>query len=161
MAGREIVKEVNAPAEGFFDRLFASDEYAGNVPRVGNPMLDGGTSERWETKYGGGESYNGKILHASFNLNAKISIFICRDLLWIVDVRYAGKPDFWEFFNIQGEGMPLGACCSERSRHDLEPEKIEKILDTKIENCRFWDMVQARAKELYDQYQLSQKTKEE
>ena len=41
-----------------------------------------------------------------------------------------------------------GCCCSESSRHTLEPDKIEKILNTKIENCKFWDMVQKRAKEL-------------
>ena len=30
-------------------------------------------------------------------------------------------------------------------------DKIEKILNTKIPNCKFWDLVQARAKELYQQ----------
>ena len=125
--------------------------YEGNEP-VGNghKMLDGGESDRWSCKYGGGETYNGKILHADFSVNSKITIHIARDHLWIVDIRYAGKPDFWEYTNTEDEGFPGAPCCNERSRHALEAEKIDKILNTKIDNCIFWDIVQRRAKELYD-----------
>lgn len=138
----------------FFDRLFSGEAYDGNIPSAtGHTMVDGGTSDIWSTKYGGGETYNGKILHASFSLNAKVNIFICDNYLWIMDIRYVGKSDFWEFTNIKGEGFPGNPCCCERSRHSLEPEKIEQILNTKIKGCKFWDMVQARAKELYDLYQ--------
>ena len=62
-----------------------------------------------------------------------------------------GDSDLCEYTNIEGRGMPGCPCCSEKSRHELEPERIEKILNTKIENCKFWDLVQTRAKELYSQ----------
>lgn len=131
---------------------FKAEMYEGNIPcGKGHKMVDGGESDRWTTKYGGGETYNGEILNASFSLNHKITIYIVGKHLWIMDIRYAGKPDFWEYTNIEGMGFPGSPCCNERSRHSLEPEKIEQILNTKIENCKFWDMVQARAKELYAQ----------
>lgn len=131
---------------------FKAEMYDGNIPcGKGHKMVDGGESDRWTTKYGGGETYKDEILNASFSLNEKITIHIVESYLWIMDIRYAGKPDFWEYANIEGRGFPKYPCCNEKSRHGLEPEKIEKILNTKIENCKFWDMVQARAKELYSQ----------
>lgn len=130
---------------------FTEAMYDGNTPcGVGHQMVDGGESDRWSTRYGGGETYNGKVLNASFSLSTKITIYITGNHLWIMDIRYAGKPDFWEFTNIEGIGFPGSPCCDERSRHSLEPDKIEKILNTKIENCKFWNIVQARAKELYE-----------
>lgn len=131
--------------------MMTDEMWDGNSPcGYGHQMVDGGRSERWDTKYGGGETYQGKILHASFNLNCKISIFISGNGLHILDIRYSGRQAFWEYANMESMKLPGGPCCSERSRHTLEPEKIEKILNTKIKNCKFWDMVQARAKELYE-----------
>lgn len=130
---------------------FTDEMYDCNAPcGKGHEMIDGGVSDRWSTKYGNMESYNGEILHAEFSINHKITIYITGNHLWIMDIRYAGKTDFWEYTNIEGRGFPGSPCCSERSRHTLEPEKIESILNTKIENCKFWKMVQARAKELYE-----------
>lgn len=131
---------------------YTQDMYEGNAPcGKGQQVLDGNESDRWVCMYGSGESYNGEIIHIRFNLNQKISIYIIGNHLWIVDLRYSGKNDFWEYTNIEGLGYPGSPCCAKQSRHSLEPEKIEKILNTKIENCKFWDMVQARAKELYSQ----------
>lgn len=133
---------------------FTSEMWDGNAPcGFGHKMIDGGTGERWSMKYGGGETYKGEILCANFSLNHKISIFICGNGLHIMDLRYSGKPDFWEYANREDIKFPGSPCCSERSRHTLEPEKIESILNTKIENCKFWNMVQTRAKELYELHQ--------
>ena len=129
---------------------YTAEMWEGNEPEgEGYNMVDGGKSERWKTKYGGGETYKEQILCAEFNINQEITIFITDDCLWIMDNRYSGKSDFWEYVNIEGHGFPGFPCCTENHRHRLEPEKIEKILNTKIDNCKFWDMVQQRAKELY------------
>lgn len=137
---------------------FTDEMYYGNAPEIckGHKMVDGGVCDRWHTKYGYGESYKGKILTANFNINEKISIDIIYNCLWIQDMRYIGscKSDIWEYINVKGMKMP---CWSEKHLHSLEPEKIEKILNTKIKNCKFWDMVQARARELYSQGMISSK----
>lgn len=128
---------------------FNGEMYDGNIPcGKGHTMVDGGRSDRWSTQYGGGETYNGKILHASFSLNHKVSIFICGNTLHILDIRYSGKFDFWEYTNNSNMKQ---VTTNERYRHRLESEKIEQILNTKIKNCKFWDLVQERAKELYAQ----------
>lgn len=128
---------------------YTKEMWEGNIPAgKGHERVDGGFMDRWSCKYGGGESYQDIINNAEFSINYKITIYIVGSSLWIVDIRYAGKPDFWEYFNSDLK-MPGSPCCSESSRHTLEPDKIEKILNTKIENCKFWDMVQKRAKELY------------
>lgn len=131
---------------------YTAEMYDGNSPSgKGHQLVCGGYSDRWQTKYGGGESVNGDILFCEFNVNKKITIFITGNHLWIVDLRYSGKADFWEYTNIPGLGMPGEPCCCERSRHALEADKIREILNTKIENCLFWNMVQAKAKELYSE----------
>ena len=61
--------------------------------------------------------------------------------------RYKGKTDFWEYC-VNHCGMPGPPCVSETSRHKLEPEKLKKYLNSKFDNCKIWDMVQQRAKEL-------------
>ena len=128
---------------------FTKEMYDGNAPcRKGYRMIDGGESDSWTTKYGDGETYKGEIINAKFNINQKITIYITGNHLWIMDLRYSGKNDFWEYTNIKGRGA---ICSNESLQHSLEPDKIEKILNTKIENCKFWDIVQARAKELYSQ----------
>lgn len=122
--------------------------YEGNIPAgKGHERVGGGYMDRWETKYGGGESYNGVLNHASFSLNRKISIYIIGNHLQILDIRHDGKCDIWEYTNKPDRNLKWSI--HPNHYHDLEPERIEKILDTKIPNCKFWDMVQARAKELY------------
>jgi hypothetical protein len=130
------------PFEGFPN--FTWEMYDGNAP-AGKGHGVYGTDDffdRWSCKYGGGETYKGRINHADFNINYKINIYICGDTLWITDIRYSDKSDVWEYSNKNDRTKRY-------NHHELEPEKIEKILNTKIDNCKFWDMVQARAKELY------------
>ena len=124
------------------------DMYDGNAPAgKGHEMIDGGVADRWEFKYGNAETYNGKILYAFFTISSKVSISIIRDSLWVLDKRYAGKSDFWEYCVNHG-GMPGPPCVSEKCRHKLEPENLEKYLNSKFDNCKIWDIVQQRAKEL-------------
>lgn len=137
-----------------FDELFPTftnyteNMYLGNEPAgKGHERLDGGFCDRWQTKYGTGETYDGRIIHARFSLNAKVTIYIIGNALWVVDFRHSGKPDFWEHC-VNHAGMPGSPCTCESSRHKLEPERLEKYLHTVIPNCKFWDMVQKRALEL-------------
>lgn len=148
---RNIVK--NTPFESFPN--FTDEMYLGNEPcGKGYELVSGGYADRWSTSFGGGETKGNEILDFSINLNYKISIFICGDMLHILDIRNDGKPDFWEYSNNEKMLMPGSPCCSERSRHTLEPERIEKILNTKRENCKIWDMVMSRARELYEAAKL-------
>ena len=125
--------------------------YNGNEPAgKGHALVQGGYAERWDCKYGAAETVKGRILHADFRISPRVTLFLCRDSLWIVDVRYAGKPDFWELC-VNHSGMPGAPCVSETSRHTLEPERIEKYLNKDFPNCLLWDIVQKRAKELYEQ----------
>lgn len=136
---------------------YTPEMYEGNIPAgKGHQRINGGYFDRWATKYGGGESYKDIVSFASFSISRKITIYITGEHLWIVDIRYSGKPDFWEYTNIEGRGMPGPPCCSEKSRHKLEPENIEKILNTKIDNCKFWNIVQKKARKLYIQGAIKQ-----
>lgn len=124
--------------------------YEGNEPcSKGHKLTSGEFADRWDCMYGGGETADNEIIHASFSINRKITIHICGDSLWIVDLRYYGKSDVWEYSNNGNLKMPLGACCNAKSIHQLEPEKIEKILSEEYD-CKFWRLVQKRAKELYN-----------
>lgn len=54
---------------------YTRDMYDGNVPAgKGHEMIDGGFADRWDFKYGNAKTYNGKILHASFNISSKVHI---------------------------------------------------------------------------------------
>lgn len=137
------------------DRPFACfpnytwEMYYGNEPAgKGHELVGGGFADRWDCRYGDAETNGEQILHASFTISPKVNLYICRDSLWIVDVRYRGKGDFWECC-INHPGMPGAPCVSERNRHKLEHENVMKYLDAKFPNCLLWDMVQKRAKELY------------
>lgn len=118
--------------------------YHGNKPaRKGHERVSGGFNDYWITQWGSGETFDDEIDFFSFSLNHKVTIYICGDTLWITDIRYSGKSDVWDYCN-NGKLQ-----CEKRNRHDLEPERIEKYLNTKIPNCKIWDMVQKRAWELY------------
>lgn len=126
------------------------DMYYGNEPAgKGHELVGGGYADRWECRYADAETVNGKILHASFNITPKVTLYLHHDSLYIIDVRYSGKSDFWELC-VNCSGMPGPPCCCESSRHVLEPEYIEKYLNKKFQNCKLWDMIQQRAKELYE-----------
>ena len=118
--------------------------YNGNKPAgKGHERVSGGYNDRWVTQWGSGETFDDEIEFFSFSLNSKVTIYICGDTLWITDGRYSGKPDVWDWCN-DGKLQHLTVF-----RHDLEPDRIERYLNTKIPDCKIWDMVQKRAWELY------------
>lgn len=124
--------------------------YYGNEPAgQGHALVDGGYADRWECRFGDAETVGEQILHASFNITPRVRLYLGYDSLFIIDVRYAGKPDFWELC-VNCSGMPGPPCCSEASRHTLEEERIEQYLNKTFPNCKLWDMIQKRAKELYE-----------
>lgn len=127
---------------------FTNSMYKGNKPAgVGYKLANGDYCDRWVTEYGEGQSYKDRIVCANFSLNAKVTIYIMYDALWVVDRRHSGKSDFWEYC-VNCSGTPGSPCFSECHRHKLEPERLERYLRTVILNCKFWDMVQERALEL-------------
>ena len=122
-----------------------AETYRMNKPENTCVLSDGVLVERYNGKYGGGCVRDGKIDIARFYISRKISIFICRDLLHISDIRYAGKHDVWEY----SSDPAITFVENIKNRHELETDKIEKILNSTFENCKFWKLVQARAKEIY------------
>ena len=97
-------------------------------------------------------SFEDRILCANFSLSPKVTISIVGDTLNILDFRYNGKFDEWSYCN-KPTGRIHGTFMAAH-QHELEPERIEKYLNTNIPDCKIWDMVQARAKELYNQSQV-------
>lgn len=122
---------------------YTEEMYEGNEPSGSWEMTIGKTMYRWKTQWGDGQSTDEGIFEAKFQINQKITIYIVGSSLLIVDIRYAGKPDIYEYSNDDKLHYP-----SKGFVNKLEPDRIEKILNTKIPNCKFWDLVQARAKEL-------------
>ena len=121
---------------------FTNDMYYGAVPcGNGHLRINGEYNDRWETKYGGGESYKGRIEYATIYINEKVSLFVCSDYLRIVDIRYAGKFDVWYYENKKRIG---GGC----HYHQLEKEKIAKIISN-IPDCIFCNMVKNKVNELF------------
>lgn len=53
-----------------------------------------------------------------------------------MDKRYDGKFDIFEYTNIEGRGFPKGLT-PEKYRHELEPERVEKILNTITKTVNF------------------------
>lgn len=127
---------------------YTMEMWEGNVPcGRGHELVRGGFTDRWKTKWGGGETDGDEIHFFEFNVNPKVCIFICGDLLNISEIRHYGKHDQWCYCNKPGH--EIWGTSLKKYQHPLEPEKVEKYLNTKIPNCKVWDMVQARAKELF------------
>ena len=130
---------------------FTQEMYNGDEPcGVGHQLVSGGYADRWTVWFGNGETARGNVLFASINQGRKISIFICGNVLHLLDIRYSGKTDFWEYSSDGGNVMPGAPCCDERSRHKLEPEKIEAILNAEASDSVFYKLVMARAREIYE-----------
>lgn len=126
---------------------YTADMYLGNVPcGKGHKLVSGEYTDRWACKYGGGETNGDNILDFAFNINPKVTIFILEDKIDIVDHRYSDKFDEWVYCNHPERGVVHG--CLKQHLHELEEDRIEKYLNTKILDCKIWDMVQKRAKEL-------------
>ena len=124
----------------YTEAMYEGDEPCGK----GHELIRGGCADRWECKYGVGETSGEDVLCAHIIINRKIQLFVCRDCLRIVDNRYAGKTDVW-VCDSNGE---LTTSDSKRRTHPLEAEKIEQVLSTKFAGL-FWKMVQKRAREIY------------
>jgi hypothetical protein len=124
---------------------YTKEMFEGNKPcGKGHELVDGGYADKWQCKYGGGETDKGNVLYAVFHINYKISIFIIGNHLRIADIRYSGKPDVYEYTN---DGYLQGSCLNNKTVHKFEMEKVKDILNRKYE-CEFWKIVQKRAKEL-------------
>lgn len=122
--------------------------YKGNEPSgKGHEHIHGGFCDLWECRFGSAETYKGFVICANFHINKNVGLHICGDGLWIVDVRYSGKSDFWEYC-INHSGMPGRPCFSDKVRHKLERESLEKYLNTAIPDCKLWEMVRERAWDL-------------
>ena len=112
----------------------------------GHEHINGGYCDRWSCKHGSGESYNGELINGDYKINDKITVFIIGSALWIVDNRYSGKSDVWEY---SSEPHSIGMTNIAQERiHALEPDKIETILNKDFD-CELWKMIQKRAKEIY------------
>ena len=140
---RKIVSELFPSMENYTDEMYLGNEPCGK----GHEHIDGGYCDRWSCKYGSGESYKGELINADFRINEKITIYIVGSILWIVDFRHAGKSDVWEYSS-DPKTIHMNNISSKRI-HELEPDKIEKILNTDID-CEFWKMVSNRAKTIYE-----------
>lgn len=123
---------------------FTEEMWAGNEPcGKGHELISGGFADRWEFFRGSAETYNGEILVADFSIDKNISIFIADDTVNICkitttcDYNYGNK-----------ENERIWGTFREDLRKDMELEEVERILNKKFPNCKIWDMVQARAKEL-------------
>lgn len=119
--------------------------YNGNEPAgKGHELVGGGYADRWDCRYGDAETINGKILHASFNINNKVTLFLCRDSLWLTKI--TGK-NIWQYC-VNHSGMPGSPCVSEKCIKAMEAEDVERYLNAHFPNCLLWEMVKSRAKEL-------------
>lgn len=123
---------------------FTEEMWAGNAPcRKDHKHINGGWTDHWTFFKGAAETYNDEIVWADFSITKNISIFIVDDTVNICktttdyDYNYCNKETgrIWGTFR-------------EDLRKDLELEEVERILNRKFPNCKIWDMVQARAKEL-------------
>ncbi len=139
MVAKDNWEFLNSISPGYTRAMYEGNEPAG----IGHELIGGGHSDRWATKWGGGESVDGVIQHCSFNLNRKVTIYIVGNMLRIVDLRHDGKTDVWLYANSSWVSPTYFR------QHELEPARIERYLNTKIPGCKFWDMVQKRAKDLY------------
>ncbi len=143
MMSRELTSVLFPSFVNYTDEMYLGNEPCGKV----RDHLNGGYRNRWSCKWGDGESYKGELINANFSINEKIRIYIIGSVLWIVDHRHAGKNDVWEYSS-DPEKIRMHNK-HPKLIHELEPDKIEKILNTKID-CKFWEMVQSRAKEIYE-----------
>ena len=119
--------------------------YNGNEPAgKGHELAAGGYADRWDCRYGDAETINGKIIHASFNIKKRVTLYLCRESLFLVENIGASVYQFC----INHSGMPGSPCMSERNIHDMEQEKVVRYLNADIRDCLLWDMVNQRTKEL-------------
>ena len=123
---------------------FTKEMYAGNEPcGKGHEMVSGGFADRWEFFKGNAETYNGEILNADFSVDQWTSIFIIGDT---VNICKNTMEYCYNYCN--KENGRIWGTFYECNRKNLEFDKVVAILNRKFPNCKIWDMIQARAKEL-------------
>ena len=126
-------------------RNYTGQMYDGDAPcGIGHEIEGGGYTQRWACWYGTGETNGDVVLLANIAIDKKISLFVCADTLHIVDIRYAGQTDTWEYCNNGTITAQKGS-----KLHALENEKIEKILNSPLPG-KFWAIVRKRATEIYN-----------
>lgn len=124
---------------------FTEEMWAGNEPcGKGHEHVNGGYTDHWIFFKGAAETYNGEIDWADFSVDRRTSISIVGDT---VNICYNGRDfDFYNYCN-KSTGRIWGTM-NNCHRKDMELEEAERILNKKFPNCKIWDMVQLRAKEL-------------
>lgn len=123
---------------------FTKEMYAGNEPcGKGHEMVSGGFADRWTFFKGNAETYNGEILNADFSIDQWTSIFIVGDT-----VNICKNTTKYCYNYCNKENGRIWGTFYESNRKELEFDKVVAILNRKFPNCKIWDMVQARAKEL-------------
>lgn len=128
---------------------FSLQMYRGNAPagKGHDYIIDGvrHTSDRWSTAFGGGQSVDGIVMYAQFNLNSKVCVSIIGNTVIITDIRYSGKTDMWAYSSCVSASF-IG------NTHELQDEKIVEYLNATVDDCMFWKMVQNRCKDYVPQY---------
>ena len=135
-----------------FSKLFPSfpnyteEMYNGNEPSSKEYLsIDNSIHDIWSTQYGKAETCEDRIITAIFNIGAQKSISIIGNSLWVVKLLQKGVYEYC--YNHGGIGMEKYGMI----KFDLSKEETLKIINTKIENCKLWEMVQKRALELYNE----------
>lgn len=125
---------------------YTKEMYLGNAPcGKGWEQPDGSFCDRWSFYCGEAQTKEDEVVFARFNLNHKITVNIAGSSLWITDIRYSGKSMVYQYTNDDGFRTNNIA---QVNLKELEPAKIESILDSEID-CDIWRMIQKRAKEIY------------
>jgi len=116
---------------------FTYDMWDGNEPTA-SKNVNGAIENKWITKYGDGLSYGDDLNYGVFNVHYPITIYIRGDLLEITKLNHSNP----RCYSSKGYSFVF--------KHTLmEHEEIERILNTSIPNCKYWDIVQSKAKRLY------------
>ena len=123
---------------------FTKEMWAGNEPcGKGHELVSGGVADRWEFFKGSAETYNDEILTADFIIDINTGIHIVDDTINICKIT---AEYFYNYCN--KETGRIWGTFNEYNRKNLEFDKVISILNRKFPNCKIWDMIQSRAKEL-------------
>lgn len=102
----------------------------------------------WATAWGGAlTKQDGEIIHGSFSINDKVTLYIIGDALRIVDLKHKGKIDVWEWVSDKKYWMKSFFS----KYHELDKEDCLKYLNADGSSI-FWKMFQKRAIEIFNTY---------
>ncbi len=123
---------------------YTKEMYEGNEPACkGHELISGGVADKWTFFKGSAETYNGEILNADFSIDKNTSVFIVGDTVNICKITA-----IYDYNYCNKENGRIWGTFREDLRKDMEFEEVEKILNKKFPNCKIWNMIQARVKEL-------------